>query len=85
PKPYSRTTAEWLREVVGEPPVLLDSSLTRRSSDQMRLYLQKEGYFNGEVTDSISFARPNGRPYHKPKARVIYSVEPGRAYSYCTI
>ncbi|HPJ51885.1 MAG TPA: BamA/TamA family outer membrane protein [Flavobacteriales bacterium] len=85
PKPYSRTTAEWLREVVGEPPVLLDSSLTRRSSDQMRLYLQKEGHFNGEVTDSISFARPNGRPYHKPKARVIYSVEPGRAYSYCTI
>ena len=85
PKPYGRTTAEWLREVVGEPPVLLDSALTRRSSDQMRLYLQKEGYFNAAVTDSIALARPGGRAYSKPKARVLYQVDPGRPYRYCTI
>ena len=55
PKPYGRTTGEWLRDVVGEPPVLLDSALTERSTDQMELYLHKEGWFNGRVLLGLVF------------------------------
>lgn len=86
PKPYGRTTGEWLREVVGEPPVLLDSSLTERSSDQMELYLHKEGWFNGRVSDTTHFVHAGflgikeGTPFSKPKAWVEYRVRPGRAY-----
>lgn len=86
PKPYGRTTGEWLREVVGEPPVLLDSSLTERSSDQMELYLHKEGWFNGVVRDTTYFVHEGlwsmkrGVPFSKPKAWVQYRVEPGRPY-----
>lgn len=37
----------------GEAPVVLDEDLLRRSSDQMRLYLQKEGWFQATVSDSL--------------------------------
>jgi hypothetical protein len=86
PKPYGRTTGEWLREVVGEPPVLLDSGLTERSRDQMELYLRKEGWFNGRVSDTTYFVHrglwgmKEGVPFNKPKAWVQYRVEPGRPY-----
>lgn len=79
---YRRTRAAWLRETVGEPPVVLDSALTRRSADQMALYLSKEGYFQGRVTDSVQLRQRSwwGRSLHRPEARVTYTVEPGQAY-----
>ncbi len=86
PRPYGRTTGEWLREVVGEPPVLLDSTLTERSTDQMELYLHKEGWFNGRVEDTTLFVHEGflgirqGIPFGKPKARVEYRVDPGHSY-----
>lgn len=91
PKPYKRTTGEWLREVVGEPPVLLDSSLTERSTDQILLYLRKEGWFHAEVRDTVHFRRrkllggERGEPYRRPKAEVEYVVTPGTPYTYRTI
>ena len=84
-KPYSLTTAEWLREVIGEAPVLFDSTLMDRSSDQMELFLNKEGFFDAVVEDSVSFSRNSGRAYHKPKARAIYGIRTGRPYTLCTI
>lgn len=72
PKPYKPTRAEWLRDVVGEPPSILDSALTRRSSDQLRLYMHKEGWFNARVSDTTVF---KGR-----KAVVIYHIVPGEPY-----
>lgn len=90
-KPYKRTTGEWLREVVGEPPVILDSALTERSTEQIRLYLQKEGWFHAEVRDTVHFRRrvplraERGGPYRRPKAEVAYRVSPGTPYTYRTI
>lgn len=90
PKPYSRTTGEWLRDVVGEPPVILDSSLTTRSRDQINAYMQKEGYFKAMVSDTLYFDHRNffggrGKPYSKPKVEVSYVVEPGPMYRYRNI
>ena len=39
PRPYKTTTGEWLRGTVGEAPVILDSTQTRRSNEQLRLYM----------------------------------------------
>ncbi len=87
PKPYSRTTGEWLRDVVGEPPVILDSSLTARSNQQIRAYMQREGYFNAIVNDTVHYTHRKlfggrGKPYNRPKAEVVYFVEPGPMYRY---
>ncbi|MBL7964976.1 MAG: BamA/TamA family outer membrane protein [Flavobacteriales bacterium] len=69
PVPYGRCTDNWLREVVGEAPVILDTLLTRKSAEQIRLQLQKEGYFSAEVLDTTIY---RGR-----KATVRYRLFPG--------
>lgn len=90
PKPYKRTTGEWLQQDVGEAPVILDPELTERSVDQMRLYMAKEGWFRAQVSDTVR-DRPRrklrlfgewGPPYSRPKRDVEYHVVPGRPYHY---
>lgn len=90
PKPYTRTMGEWLRQDVGEAPVILDPELTERTVDQMRLYLAKEGWFRAAVSDTVR-DRPRrrirlfgewGPPYTRPKLDVEYHVVAGRAYHY---
>ncbi|MFN6115094.1 MAG: BamA/TamA family outer membrane protein [Flavobacteriales bacterium] len=87
-KPYKRTKGEWLREDVGEPPVLLNPELTERSVEQMRMYLNKEGWFRAVVTDTVR-DRPRrrirlrgewGKPYDTPKRDVEFHVNAGRPY-----
>ncbi|MCB0792270.1 MAG: BamA/TamA family outer membrane protein [Flavobacteriales bacterium] len=73
PKEPGRTFGEWLRGVVGEPPVVLDSSLTYRSRDQIALYLKKEGFFHAVVRDSTVLLN-----HHQ--AKVIYTLLPRTAY-----
>ena len=75
----------------GEPPVLLDTNLTTRSTEQIRLYMQKEGWFQAVVHDSVHHnhwkwsGKKRGRPYAQPKVEVEYSVKPGPAYRYRNI
>jgi len=75
----------------GEPPVLLDTSLTARSTEQIRLYMQKEGWFQAMVYDTVQhnhrkwFGNKRGRPYAQPKVEVEYTVLPGPLYRYRTI
>ncbi len=80
PKPYKRTKGQWLREVVGEPPVILDTALIERSREQIRVYMQKEGYFKAQVTDSVRFRKPILQK--RPSAIVSYTVVPGPMYSH---
>jgi len=61
----------WLR-TAGEPPVVYDESLQKRSSQQMQLYLQNRGYYNAVVIDTMI---PKGQ-----KAIVYYTVLPGTPY-----
>lgn len=64
----------WLKTAVGEQPVILDTALTSKSSQQLEIFMQNNGYFNASVSDSIS--------YKKKKAKVIYRITSGRPY-YC--
>jgi outer membrane protein assembly factor BamA len=66
-----QTFREWVMDI-GEPPVIYDSTLTRRSNRQIKLYLQNKGFFNCKVTDSTA--------YKKKKATAYYFVSPGKPY-----
>lgn len=75
----------------GEPPVLLDTNLTSRSKEQIRLYMQKEGWFQAVVHDTVHHnhrkwsGNKRGRPYAQPKVEVEYTVIPGPEYRYRNI
>ena len=72
-----RTCDQITRGRNGEPPVILDTALTVRSSQQLELYLVKEGYFMAQVTDTVI--------YKKRKAEVHYRVGTGPAYVLCDV
>lgn len=62
-----------LRSEVGEPPAILDSTLTELSNDAIRIYLQKKGYFNVSTTYRIDSIAPQ-------KVAVTYEVTPNEPY-----
>ena len=64
----------WMKNTVGERPVMLDTLLTRRSCGEMEKYLGNVGYFYSDVSYSLEFNEK------KKKARVIYHVKPSRPY-----
>ena len=65
---------------IGEPPVVLDSLATLRSFEQMKLYLQGQGYFQVSGTYAI---QPH--PRNKKKARVTYDFQLGQRYRIASI
>jgi outer membrane protein insertion porin family len=56
----------------GEPPVLLDSTLTEESKNIIRFYLKDKGYFRGTVTAETVI--------HRKKATVNYLITSGPQY-----
>ncbi|MFP4060819.1 MAG: BamA/TamA family outer membrane protein [Bacteroidales bacterium] len=62
----------WLREI-GEKPVVYDEFLTRKSWEQIGLYMRNKGFYNAEVSDTVLF--------HKDKrATVQFFIKPGKPY-----
>ena len=57
---------------IGEAPVIVDSVAIDKSKDQLKLFLNKNGYFNNIVNDSIY--------YHKKRAKVIYKLTYNKPY-----
>lgn len=62
----------WLRRI-GEEPVIFDPYLVSQSAQQMKLYLNNQGYFQASVNDTVIY-------HGKQKAKVIYSIDPGNRY-----
>ncbi len=58
---------------IGEEPVILDTMLCESSIDNMRHYLNNAGYLKASVGKSIVY-------YRKPKADIIYRINPGQRY-----
>lgn len=63
---------KWLRNTVGEEPIIHDSLLTKKSVKQLKQYMQNIGYFNAAVSDSIA--------YHNKLANVFYFVQSNAPY-----
>jgi outer membrane translocation and assembly module TamA len=76
---YSPTISEWLLFTVGERPMIIDTNLVHRSTEQLELYMQKNGYFRASVRDSVVY-NPK-----KKKAEAYYIVTPGKAYTIDTV
>jgi len=61
-----------LGNIIGEEPVILDSSLIEKTKKQFNIYLKNRGYYNSKITDSIYLK-------HK-KAEVYYFIETYKPY-----
>lgn len=59
---------QWLRRI-GEAPVIYDPFMTKRSVEQIELYLHNKGFYQAEVKDTVF--------YKKKKANVEYMVNVG--------
>jgi outer membrane protein assembly factor BamA len=72
-----RKWKKWLIENVAEEPVIFDSILMKRSTQQIKLFLDKKGYFDSFVKDTII--------QRKKRVRVIYSIKTSDPYLINTI
>ena len=63
-----------LGEIVGEAPVLMDSSLVDKTKIQFKKYLNSKGYYNSTVFDTII--------YRGKKAFVEYKIKSNIPYKY---
>jgi outer membrane protein assembly factor BamA len=52
-----KPAGSWWRETVGEPPVIFDSLAMEKSTEQIRMYLVKHGWFNAEVSAAVAQSR----------------------------
>ena len=68
-----RKYKDWLKRVIGEEPVLLDTFLTKKSTSQLKLFLIKKGFFNSIASDTtiykhkqafVTYNLKFGLPYH---------------------
>ena len=57
----------WMKNTIGEPPVLFDQTLAESTVRQFELFMHSKGYFNAEVDKEVEF---RGR-----RAIVTYQVE----------
>lgn len=72
-KKYSRDSLNFqIQSKTVEPPVVHDSSLQRKSIQNMKAYLFHQGYFYSQITDTVI--------YKKKKAYVNYNVRTGSNY-----
>ncbi|BAX80903.1 translocation and assembly module lipoprotein TamL [Labilibaculum antarcticum] len=62
---------KWLRRI-GEEPIIYEDFQTKRSLRQLEIYLQKKGYFNAEVRDSVSLKRKKAKVYYFIKSKEPY-------------
>jgi len=74
-KESPHTWRDWLAETVGESPVALDSVKTRKSAEQISIFLNKEGYFRNKVDFAVDLSR-NGK-----KVKVDYGINPGPRFT----
>lgn len=62
----------WLMRSVGEPPALYDTTLARRDFNQLQLYIQSKGFFNGTITKDST--------YKKRKIKLTYKIDEGEPH-----
>ncbi len=68
-----RKFKNWMRKTFGEPPVIHDAMNTQTSLHQMRVYLDKTGYFNSKLWSD--------QDLRNKKLKITYNIEPSQAYT----
>lgn len=62
----------WMKNTIGEAPVIYDPSMTQQTARQFELYLHSKGYFNAQVGYNEKLSGS--------KARVVYQVKGKEPY-----
>jgi len=65
---------KWLKNTVGEPPVIYDQTLTESTARQFELYLHRKGYFNNYVDYDVELRE------RRKRANITYKLKGGRPY-----
>lgn len=63
----------WLQRI-GEEPVIYEDYQTKRSKEQLEIYLRKKGYYNAEIKDTVVF---RGK-----KAKLKFDIKAGKPYRF---
>lgn len=75
-----RRLGSWMRDIVGERPVLLDETLVKKDEEQLRLFLNELGYYNAKVSSSIEY-----RGRKQKKAIDKYTITAGELFTISNI
>lgn len=70
-----RKFGSWMRDIVGEQPVLYDEALVSKNEEQIRLYLNELGYYKASVNSHIQYG-----DLQKKKVVANYSVTSGKLF-----
>jgi outer membrane protein assembly factor BamA len=73
PKKRDTKFKKWMRERIGEAPVLIDSSLTGGDVTQMYKHLNNKGYFNAKVKPLVDTLR-------RKRGNVVFDIKAGKPY-----
>ncbi len=65
--------SEFLKRI-GEPPVVIDTTLSQKSVDRLKAYYNSKGYFNNTGTYSIENSK------RKKRAEIAYKIDLGKPY-----
>ncbi len=63
---------QWMKNTIGEPPVIFNPALVDQTERQFELFLQNKGYFNAEVSHEVN--------YRRKRANVTYTVKGNKPY-----
>ena len=74
PGKHDRRFKKWMREKVGEPPVLVDTALTRGDALQMRKHLYNKGYFNATINSIVDTLR-------RKRANIVFKIKAHKPYN----
>lgn len=66
---------KWLREKVGEAPVLLDSAEIDNSVDQLQIVMKQSGYFDADISYHVKHNKHNNK-----KVKVNYLINANEPY-----
>ena len=66
---------KWLREKVGEPPVLLDSAEIDNSLNQLQIVMKQSGYFDADISYQVKHNKHNHQ-----KVKVNYLINANEPY-----
>ena len=66
----------WMRDIVGEQPALYDELSIKKNEEQLRLFMNEQGYYNAQVSSHVKF-----RGRHDKKVTAYYDIVSGDLFT----
>ena len=71
----NKRVGSWIRETIGEPPVIYDSLALQKTLQQFEIYMKERGYYSSKIDYVV---KPRG--FKAKKVRVSYKIKAGNPY-----